>query len=173
MKRVYIPKGPNEERPIGIPTLEDKVLQKAVCMLLEPVFEQDFYDCSFGFRPGRSQHQAIANIWKETMQMGGGWILDVDVSKYFDTLDHRHIQEMVRQRVNDGVITRLIGKWLNAGVMEEGQVSYPGQGSPQGGVISPLLRICREITWTSDTRKTSIISNKRVTLCVGCFSVCP
>ncbi len=134
-----MPKGPNEQRPIGIPTLEDKVLQRAVCMLIEPIWEQDFHDDSFGFRPGRSQHQALEVIREEIMEMKGGWILDVDIKKYFDTIDHSQVQAMLRQRVNDGVITRLVGKWLNAGVQEQGQLSYPKSGSPQGGVVSPLL----------------------------------
>ncbi|HVJ49206.1 reverse transcriptase/maturase family protein [Desulfitobacterium sp.] len=92
-----MPKGQGGElRPIGIPTLEDKVLQRAVCMLLEPIYEQDFRDSSFGFRPGRSQHQALEVIWKETMDIKGGWILDVDLRKYFDTIDHAQIQAMLR-----------------------------------------------------------------------------
>src|SRR6185295_5287652 len=124
---------------IGIPTLEDKVLQRAVVMLLEPIYEQDFVDGSYGFRPGRGAHQALEKLWKETMNTEGGWVLEVDISKFFDTLDHGHLRQFLQHRVRDGVLLRLIGKWLNAGVMESGQISYPEAGSPQGGVISPLL----------------------------------
>ena len=141
VKRVHIPKAgsPNQTRPIGIPTLEDKVLQRAVVMLLEPIYEQDFVQGSYGFRPGRGAHQALEKLWKETMNTDGGWVLEVDISKFFDTLDHDHLRQFVQHRVRDGVLLRLIGKWLNAGVMEAGQVSYPEAGSPQGGVVSPLL----------------------------------
>ncbi len=108
-------------------------------MLLEPIYEQDFHDCSHGFRPGRGAHQALEALWKQTMINRGGWIVEVDIRKFFDTLDHRHLKELVGRRVRDGVLLRLIGKWLKAGVMEDGSVSYPDSGSPQGGVISPLL----------------------------------
>jgi group II intron reverse transcriptase/maturase len=140
VRRVHIPKGVGDEtRPIGIPTFEDKILQRSVVMVLEAVYEQDFLDCSYGFRPGRSAHQALDALWQQTMKMGGGWIVEVDIRKFFDTLDRTQLREMLRRRIRDGVLLRLIDKWLQAGVLEEGRLSFPETGSPQGGVISPML----------------------------------
>ena len=140
IKRVYIAKEDGSQRPIGIPVFEDKIVQRAVTMILGAIYEQDFKDCSYGFRPKRSPHQALDALRKQCMEGRIGWIVDADVSAFFDSLDRGLLREIIEQRVNDGGIIRLIGKWLNAGVLEGEQVSYPEKGTPQGGVVTPLTQ---------------------------------
>ena len=106
---------------------------------MEPLYEQQFLECSYGFRPKRSAHQAIEELWQVLMAMGGGWVYEVDIRKFFDTVKPEHIRTMLSKRVGDGVIRRTIGKWLKAGVWEDGAIHYPEEGTPQGGVISPML----------------------------------
>ena len=137
--RVWIEKEDGGSRPIGKPGFEDQIVQRAVAMLLEAIYEQDFSDSSYGFRPGRSPHDALREVRPPCMTRGIGWIVDADVSGSFDHIDRARLREVLRLRVNDGGIMRLIGKWLRAGVMEDGVLYHPETGVVQGGVISPVL----------------------------------
>jgi RNA-directed DNA polymerase len=136
VKRIWIEKEDGRKRPIGIPEIEDKIVQRAVSMLLGAVYEQEFYDFSHGFRSGHSPHQALHEIWEQCMGMNIGWIIDADVSGFFDSLSHSQLQEIIKQRVNDGGILRYIGKWLNAGVVDGKSLSYSESGTPQGGIAT-------------------------------------
>jgi group II intron reverse transcriptase/maturase len=139
VKRVWLDKEDGKKRPIGITALEDKIVQKAVATILGVVYEPIFHDVSHGFRPGRSQHNALHELREKCYKLNINWILSADITGLFDNIDHSLLRETIRNRVNDGGITRLVGKWLNAGVAEGGEIIYPEKGTPQGGVISPVL----------------------------------
>ena len=139
LRRVHIPKGKGQRRPIGISALEDKIVQGAVRDVLEAVYEQDFLDCSYGFRPGRSAHDAVRALKRAVDQGEVSWILEADVTSFFDSLDRTKLKEMLQARVADGSLLRLIGKCLHVGVLDGEEYSEPDQGTTQGSVLSPLL----------------------------------
>jgi RNA-directed DNA polymerase len=139
IKRVYISKGKTGKRPLGIPTIEDKILQESVRRVLTPVYEEIFKDFSYGFRKNHSPHQAVEYMFREVSFKNMHYIIDADIKNYFGSIDHLILRDFLDQRVKDGVIRKMLNKWLKAGILEGKQLSYPKEGAPQGGLVSPIL----------------------------------
>jgi RNA-directed DNA polymerase len=143
LRRVYIPKEDGKRRAISIPSLEDKTVQKAVAEVLNAIYEQDFLDCSYGFRPGRGAQQALDEVGRVICTRPMGWILELDITAYFDSIVREQLMELVEKRISDGSVLQLLRKWIKVGVIEEGRLLVSEAGTGQGQTISPLLaNIC-------------------------------
>lgn len=164
VERVWIDKENGKKRPIGKPCFEDKIVQRAVVMILEAIFNHDFHEFSHGFRKGHSQHQALRELREKCRALNIRWILDADVSGFFDSIDPGLLREFIKQRVNDGGIIRLIGKWLKAGVVDAGTLTHPDLGTPQGGLSkaldNPPCGVPSSVALTSPSSRTPAIRKR-------------